>query len=553
MKASTAEKITSFPPALAVGDVVAMGRRAVAEEAALRSALAEADLVPQMMVHAQLTGDESLLQEAAPFIEGGWSHMAHIPQPLREKGSNALVAALKKVAADGMCDAGLSAEKVTRLLSYGVNALVPDDYGLLFMEEAAPVLGRFRTAQWRRDPDPERLANFRVVIAGAGASGLGMAIMLQNASIPFEIIERNEEVGGAWYENQYPGAGVDIPNHVYSFSFEPKLDWNRAFGLKDELLSYLKHISEKYDLRRHIRFNSEVVEAVFHNASARWRIVTRRADGSEEVLTANVFVSSVGTLNRPFIPDIPGLSSFVGPMFHTARWDHSVDVRGKHVAIVGTGASCVQVGPAIAPEVELLLVFQRSPGWVGLNQSYHTVFPPGMKWASEHIPYFYMWCRFLLFWANADVNYPMVQRDPDWDKPHLSLNARSHMVRENLIRHMSNELDGRPDLLAKVIPNYPPWGKRMLRDNHWFKMLRRDNVDLIDSKVARVEADAVVDAEGRRYPVDIIVMGTGFKATEILAPMHIVGRSGRISTMSGRMKARVPILVPSFPSFRTCS
>jgi 4-hydroxyacetophenone monooxygenase len=532
-------------------DLAAMYRDAVADEALLRKMLSEADPVPQMMIHAQLTGDESLLQKAAPFVEGGWGHMQKIPEELREEIREALIDSLKTAAAGQPGEAQLTPQKLSRLLGYGVNHLVPDDYGHMFMEEAAPWLGRIRTAEWRRKPAPEALVDFLVVVVGAGASGLCMAIMLQKAGIPFTIIERNDEVGGTWYENQYPGAGVDIPNHVYSFSFEPKPDWSRVFGLRDELLTYLKDIVRKYDLRDHIRFNSEVVEAVYDNDHAQWRITIESTSGEVEVVTAKVFVPGVGSLNRPAFPKVPGLDRFAGPMFHTARWDHGVNLRGKRVAIIGTGASSVQVGPTIAPDVAKLVIFQRSPGWVGLNESYHTVFSPGMQWANKYVPYFYMWYRFLLFWASGDTNHAVVQRDPNWDKPDVSLNARSHAIRDNIIRHMRAELKDRPDLLAKVIPRYPPWGKRMLRDNNWFKMLRRDNVELIDLGVARVEPDALIDADGKHHPVDIVIMATGFKSTEVLAPMRIIGRTGRsINDIWKEEGARayLGMAVPEFPN-----
>jgi 4-hydroxyacetophenone monooxygenase len=532
-------------------DFAAMCREVVADEALLRQMLSDADTVPQALIHAQFTGDESLLRKAAPYIEGGWGHMERIPETLRQEIREALIVALKAGAAGQLGQPQLSPHRLARLLGYGVNHLVSDDYGSMFMEEAAPRLGRMRTAEWRREPASEALTGFHVIIAGAGASGVCMAIMLQKAGIPFTIIERNDEVGGTWYENQYPGAGVDIPNHVYSFSFEPKPDWSRVFGLRDELLVYLKDIADKYSLRDHIRFNSEVVGAAYQSDRACWNVTVKAASGEVEVLTAKIFVPSVGSLNRPAFPKVDGLEGFKGALFHTARWNHEVDLRGKRVAIVGTGASSVQVGPTIAPDVARLMIFQRSPGWVGLNQSYHTVFSPGMRWANAHIPYFYMWYRFLLFWASGDTNHAVVQRDPNWDRPDISLNARNHLIRENMIRHMEAELEGRPDLLAKVIPNYPPWGKRMLRDNGWFKMLRRDNVELIAAGVARIEPDAIIDENGDRHPVDVIILATGFKPTEVLAPMTIVGRAGRSINEVWKdegARAYMGMTVPEFPN-----
>jgi 4-hydroxyacetophenone monooxygenase len=528
-----------------------MCRDAISDEVLLRKMLSEADTVPQALIHAQLTGDETLLRKAAPFIEGGWGHMQAIPDEARAVISEALIAALKAAAAGEIEEVPLTPHMLTRLLGYGVNALVPDDYGAMFIEEAAPTLGRMRTAEWRRSAAANSASDVPVIIAGAGASGLCMAIMLQKAGIPYEIIERNSEVGGTWFENYYPGAGVDIPNHVYSFSFEPKPDWSRVFGLRDELLDYLKGVADKYGLRQHIRFNCEVIKAEYDSRRTCWDVTIRNAAGQSEILSAKVFVPSVGSLNRPAYPEVVGIENFEGKIFHTARWDRDVDLKGKRVAMVGTGASSVQVGPTIAPDVEKLTILQRTPGWVGFNQSYHTEFSPGMQWANAHIPYFYMWCRFLLFWASGDVNHALIQRDPAWLQPNLSLNARSHTVRQNMIRYMETELGGRADLLAKVVPNYPPWGKRMLRDNGWFKMLLRENVQLVAAGVERFERDAIIDAHGDRHPVDVVILATGFKPTEVLAPMTIVGRAGRslndIWKEEGA-RAYMGITVPEFPN-----
>nr|WP_283842084.1 NAD(P)/FAD-dependent oxidoreductase [Bradyrhizobium sp. KB893862 SZCCT0404] len=421
----------------------------------------------------------------------------------------------------------------------------------MFAEEAAPSLGRPRTASWRRSPAAKDVAAFRVIIIGAGVSGLCMAVMLEEAGIPFEIIEKNDEVGGTWYENHYPGAGVDVPNHVYSYSFEPNPNWGRVFGLRDELLSYLKRVADRRNLRRHIRFRSEVVEATFDQGGALWKILVRDSAGRVETLSANALIPAVGALNRPSIPELPGLRSFSGPMFHTAQWNHAVDLKDKRVALVGTGASSVQVGPAIVDQVSKLLVFQRSPGWVGLNGSYHTHYSSGTKWAAEHVPYFNMWQRFLLFWATGDITFPFVQRDDSWSHLDVSMNAKSHIVRENLVRHIESELEGRPDLVAKVTPKYPPWGKRMLRDNGWYRMLQRQNVELINHSVKALTNNALVDSDGNEYVADAIVWATGFKPTEILAPIKITGRTGRpirdVWEAEGP-RAYMGMTVPEFPN-----
>jgi 4-hydroxyacetophenone monooxygenase len=524
-------------------------RRAAADEAALRGALAQADIVPQLLAHAQLSGETDLLEEARPFIRGAWSYMAELPPALEDTIRTRLFNTLEA------CALGAESARPSRaifghIMSVGIGQPIPDDYVDMMLEELDQDDVDARRVHWR-GPGPEGAADCHVVIVGAGLSGLCMAIKLKEAGIPFVILEKNDAVGGTWFENSYPGCGVDIPNHFYSFSFALKHDWSRHFAKRDELWAYLDQLADAYDIRRHIQFGKEVAGARFNEATSRWEISVRDAAGCEEMVIGNVFVPAVGQLNRPAIPDVPGLADFKGPVFHTAAWDHGVDLSGKRVALFGTGASSMQVGPSIVDRVGRLLVFQRSRHWALAHPLYHVEVNAGMKWALEHVPYLARWHRFLLFWASGDVLHAMLEVDPDWKTPDISLNAENHAFRQRLLTHLEAELAGRPDLLEKVIPNYPPYGKRMLRDNGWFKMLKRDHVDLVTDGVERVEADAIVDRTGRRHEVDVIVLATGFQASRMLWPMEIVGRGG--TTLASVWKDDDPraflgITVPRFPN-----
>jgi 4-hydroxyacetophenone monooxygenase len=527
----------------------AMCQEAVADETALREAVAAAQFVPLMLVHAQLSSDRSLLREAMPFIEGGWMHMEKIPEELRERVRESLILTLKSIAAGERQPPPLTPHDIAVLLGMAVNHLIQNDYAHMFAEEAAPKLGRIRAAEWRQSPE-KSLDDYNAIIVGAGIAGLCMAIVLQQAGVPFEIIEKEEEVGGVWWVNQYPGAGVDVPNHSYSYSFEPNPNWERVFGLRNEVQSYLKSVSEKYGLRSRIRFKTDLKEARYNRGTASWEVTIKEPSGEIRTLKSRFFISCAGALTQPKIQNLPGREEFRGKMFHTARWDHSADFAGKRVALVGTGASALQVGPSIASEVEQLFVFQRTPSWIGLNESYHTHFNASSKWAARHIPFYYMWQRFLLLWAGGDINFPFVQRDPNWTTPG-SINARNQKVRETITAHIRSELEGRPDLLAKVIPNYPPWGKRMLRDTHWYKMLRRDNVGLVDRAVVRLTKTGLVDSDERSYPVDAIIWATGFNSGEAMNPMLITGVSGtylRDAWKKEGPRAYMGMTVPDFPN-----
>ena len=335
--------------------------RAVADESVLRHALEEADIAPLAMVLAHLTGDDSVLEELRPHIHGAWNFMQDVPPALQQHVRESLIATLKRYAAEGLEPPTTPPDDLLRTIMHAcVGQEVPDAYIPMLLEEMRLDERDPRTVHWRTPPDPQRLAQFHVLIIGAGASGICMAIKLREAGIPYQIIEKNDTVGGTWYENSYPGCGVDTPNHFYSYSFEPNHDWPEHFSKRNELWGYLERCADTYDVRRHVRFHTEVISAHYDSSRQRWQVSIKSSSGETEVLEANALISAVGQLNRPAMPDIPNLDRFQGPMFHTARWNHDVGLEGKRVAMIGTGASGMQTGPSIAGIVKHLTIFQRT-------------------------------------------------------------------------------------------------------------------------------------------------------------------------------------------------
>jgi 4-hydroxyacetophenone monooxygenase len=502
-------------------------REAVRDEVALRTALAEADIAPMLMVLVQLTGDLAILEEVAPHIQGPWSFLQSVPEPLKQKLRDRLVVTLQDYAASGREAPPQPPEDVLqRMMSAGVGQPVPEEYIPLLLEEMRFGAEDTRAVRWRADPAKVPAQNFKVIIIGAGFGGLCAAIRLKQLGIPFEVLEKNADVGGTWLENVYPGCAVDTPNHFYSYSFHVNNRWTRHFSQRDEILAYIEDVTRTYDLRSHIRFGVEATSAVFDEKTERWQVTWRDGARREEHAECNAVISAVGQLNRPAIPKVAGLDDFKGPLFHTARWDSTIDLKGKRVAMIGTGASGMQAGPSIAPEVAHLRIFQRTPHWAMNNPNYHRAMSAGNSWALQNIPYFSNWLRFQLFWASSDGFHASLHVDPNWRSPEISLNDANHKMRELIVEYVRGELGGDEALLAKVIPTYPPYGKRMLRDNYWYRMLKRENVALETDPISHITADAIVMKDGTVHPVDVIILATGFQASRMLWPLDIRGRDG---------------------------
>jgi len=526
-------------------------KEAVRDEAALRAALAEADISPALMVLTQLTGDMALLDEVAPHIQGAWDYQQTVPEPLKQKVRDRLIEVLKDYAAgDKTPPTALPPQTFQRIMSGGAGSHVPDEYMPLVMEEMKFGAEDTRVVHWRADRAKLPLSDFKVVIIGAGLSGICAGVHLKESGIPFVILEKHDTPGGTWFENDYPGSGVDIPSYFYSYSFFTDIPWSRHFSKRDELLAYLQTAIDRFGIRDSIRFNVEVTRAIWGEDDHRWHVECRHADGQTETLSGNAVLSAVGQLNRPAVPEITGLEDFKGPSFHTARWRKDVDLRGKRVAMIGTGASGMQVAPTIAPDVEKLTILQRTPHWAFHHPNYHREIAPGLKWALKHIPFYSQWYRFSLFWAASDGLHPSLRVDPEWREAG-SVSALNKKLRETIEAHIRKELDGDKKLLAKCLPDYAPYSKRMLRDNHWYKTLKRANVELVTGEIERVTADSVVMADGSVHSADVLILATGFEAGKMLAPMEVRGKDGvNIRDVWGddNPRAYLGITAPGFPN-----
>ncbi|MBW8815906.1 MAG: NAD(P)-binding domain-containing protein [Caulobacterales bacterium] len=398
----------------------------------------------------------------------------------------------------------------------------------------------------------EAARKLNVLVIGAGMSGLLTGIRLSQAGVPFEIVDKNPDVGGTWFENSYPGCRVDNSNHMYSYSFEPSHEWPQHFSPQPVLLEYFRGIAAKYDLKTHIRFETLVESLTWDEAKGVWRAQLKGKDGKTETVEARAVVTAVGQLNQPRMPDIEGLASFAGPAFHSAEWRHDVELAGKRVGVIGTGASAYQFVPEIAPQVAHLTVFQRNPPWGLPVPHYHEDVPEGMKWTLEHVPFYDKWYRFWLFWMTTEGFLPMVKTDPTWNGPPTAVGPDNAMLREMAVASYQAQLADRPDLLDKVTPQYPIGGKRAVLDNGvWLGALKRPNVELVTDKVAKITPKGVVTADGQEREFDVLIYGTGFQASNFLSFLKVKGRGGRDlhDTWGGDARAYLGMTLPGFPNF----
>jgi len=521
-----------------------------ATDAVIEDAIAHADPMVLRGLVYQLTGDPEVAATGIRIVQVGYQEVA---APATEADTALLrrkaVEFLKSYRDSGAGEMGIGPRE---RLPVSVSLMMGQDLtgeSLLHHLEETAIDPSVRSLRWREQPDPARLKDFTVTVIGAGMGGLNAALQLRKAGFPFTVLEKNTGVGGTWWENRYPGARVDTPSRSYTHLFGVDFPYPNPFCEWRENVKYFDWVADHFDLRRHIQFNTEVRSLTWDEAAGEWVIDLVGPEGAR-TMRSRVVITAVGFLSRPNTPQIPGMETFAGRSWHTAKWPDDVDLRGKRVAVIGTGCTGYQMIPELALEVAHVTVFQRTPQWLFPVPGYRSPFPPQVNWLDRNLPLHTNFMRART--CSLDRIAHVAQIDPDFVDPHARspLNKRA---RDVCMEFLNRKL-GDPALVATMTPPHPVWSARAVVVDSEYSILdalKRDNVTLVTSGIERIEPRGIVGKDGTLHEADVIVYATGFHATEYLYPMTITGRGGRtIEDLWAKDGARAYLgcMMPGFPN-----
>ena len=513
----------------------------------LKDGIANANIPALLMVLYQMTGEATWLQE--PFAPGRSPGLddndsGQLPDEVQTQIRTAAEEAIEA----WLAGKPLAIERPTNLrlaemLSVAMTEHVPEEYG----DIVAAGMG------YDLEPTAEAAiaADKTAIVIGGGVSGICAGIELGKLGIDYTLFEKNEDFGGTWFENRYPGCGVDTPSLTYTFSCRPN-DWSMYFPLRDEIEGYLLDTAREFGLYDKACFRTHVEEARWNTATDQWDVTITTPDGKRETHSADYLFSAVGILNIPKFPQIDGLDEFAGEVYHTSRWPAEADLSGKRVAVIGNGASGMQVAPAIADEVSRMTIFARSKQWAAPFPQFRKKVPEGVRYLMQVVPLYRAWLEQRLSWTFNDRVHGTLFRDPEWEHPERAVNEINDAHRRVFTRYVEEQLQDRPELIERVLPEYPPFAKRMLLDNGWFRTIKKPHVDLIPEHLAKVEGNTLFTSSGETVEADVIILATGFQTTNVLGSYDIVGREGQLLRDhwgEDNASAYLGTLVPGFPNF----
>ncbi|OCK72846.1 FAD dependent oxidoreductase [Lepidopterella palustris CBS 459.81] len=411
-----------------------------------------------------------------------------------------------------------------------------------------------RGVDWTKDAPPppkEIITSHKVVIIGAGLSGIAAAIQLKRLGIPYVVIERQENLGGTWLWNSYPECRVDTLSYLFQYKFEKNYKWPEFFAARQDTLNYLEHVAAKYGVKEDFQFNKEVVAAVWDEASSSWQLkVKNKKTGVEEDLAANSVISAAGLFSVPNLPDIPGITDYKGHMFHTTEWDHSVDYKGLRIAVIGTGSTGAQLIPNMARAAKSLAIYQRTPNWIVTIDGYRAPVPSNLNWMFDNMPYYWNWYCYAAYFRSLDLAAIQV-RDPAYEAKGGCINERNDGVREALTNYIHKKMAAKPELIPKLVPKYAPLIRRLVMDNGFYDALLQDNTELVTDGIEKITEKGIITKDGKEREFDLIVLAGGFKTSKYFFPINYVGRKGRkLDDLWSKDGARsyLGMVMPGFPN-----
>lgn len=524
-------------------------RLPLADSPELRAALKAANLETLLMVYVHLTHDESMLEIFKIHIHPPYTNPDYkVPQYCIDDLHEKLVHVLTTPGAARSDEP--SVELMKKMMSVGVGEPVEDEFIPMVIEQAGFERKPARAANPERTPPP---LGFKVLVIGAGLTGILAGIELERAGYDHVIIEKNEEVGGTWWKNRYPGVGVDTPSHFYSYSFEISPEWNHYHPHGADMREYFRSVADKYNVRRNVRFRTLVHSLIFDDEAGVWNVtIEDLKTGKLEVIKANAVFNAFGTTDRWSLPEIPGIDGFKGIITHSADYDESIVLKGKKVAVIGTGASSAQIVSTIVHEVDELVVFMRSKHWMINNPEITEEVPEPVKYALRHIPRYKEWFRFRVFWFAADGLYPNVVKDPAYPEDGAAVSALNEGMRQYALSHMHHKLADRPDLIEKLTPDFPIFSKRVVMDAGWYDALLQPHTTLETAGIAEILPNGIRTNDGRVYDLDVIICATGFRAESLVQELEIKGRDGHdlaVDWADEEERAYLGTTIPGYPNY----
>ena len=515
----------------------------------LRAALKAANLQTLLMVYVHLTHDEAMLDTFQIHIHPPYTNPDYqIPQDCIDDLHEKLAHVLTTPGAARSDEPPVALMK--KMMSVGVGEPVEDEFIPMVVEQAGFRRGPARTGIATRTPPPP---GFKVLVIGAGLTGILAGIELERAGYDHVIIEKNVEVGGTWWKNRYPGVGVDTPSHFYSYSFEISPEWNHYHPHGADMREYFRSVADKYGVRRNIRFQTMVHSLVFDDAEGVWNVtIEDLKTGKREVIKANAVFNAFGTTDRWSLPEIPGIEGFQGIITHSADYDESTVLKGKKVAVIGTGASSAQIVSTIVKDVDELVVFMRTKHWMINNPEVTAEVPEPVKWALRHIPHYKEWFRFRVFWFAADGLYPNVVKDPSYPEDGIAVSALNEGMRQYALQHMHHKLADRADLIEKLTPDFPVFSKRVVMDAGWYDALLQPHTTLETAGIAEILPNGIRTNDGKVYDLDVIICATGFNASSLVQDLEIKGRDGHdlaVDWADEEERAYLGTTIPGYPNY----